>query len=502
MKKYSIIILVLLLGTTMAQAQVNLDGHFYGQDAFKFSQYQNYGTARTAAMGGAFTALGGDASNTFVNPAGLGFYNRSEFSISPNFKSSGSTASYLGQSTGRNSTNSSIGHASVVFNRKNRRASSNKSSFGISYNNLVNFYNEFDYSGSNNASSMMDYFAEQATFSGASPADLDAEFDPVSGVAQTPEALYYQAYLIDPYENGYVVVEPSFPVSQSGRVTESGNLGQLNFSYGINLKDKTYLGAGVGIQSLNYNSINAHQEDFPNGEIFNAFVYQDELVVRGTGINLSLGVIHRVTDEFRIGFNVTTPTAMSVNETFYSAVSIDQKPNTFETDFSTVELVPGTFDYKITSPLRATAGVGYILPNKIGVISAEAEYVGYGGMNVRDKQSETWTSEQNRAIGDVYKDVLNFKGGAEMRLGKARVRGGVNYLADPYSSDNGIDRSSLILSGGAGFRSAKFFADVSYSGTRFNSAYTPYVLSVPENYDTAVIDQKSGTLTITVGTFF
>ena len=46
----------------------------------KFYASPNSGTARSQAMGGAFTALGADLSNTYINPAGLGFYNRSEFS--------------------------------------------------------------------------------------------------------------------------------------------------------------------------------------------------------------------------------------------------------------------------------------------------------------------------------------------------------------------------------------------------------------------------------------
>lgn len=503
MKKSIIILGCVLMSSFALKAQVNVTGHFYGEDAFKFSQYKNYGSARTVGMGGAFTALGGDARNTFVNPAGLGFYNRSEFSISPSFKSASTSTNYLGQSSSRNSSNSSIGQVSVIFNGKSNGRSKMKSSFGLSYNNLVNFHNEFDYQGENNASSIQDYFAEQATFRGASPSTLDSEFDPVTGIADTPETMYYQAYMIDPYENGgYVVVEPSFPVSQSGRVTEQGNLGQLNLSYGVNIQDKTYLGVSVGLQSLNFNSINRHDESFPNGEIFNGFAYQDELVVRGTGVNLSIGMIYRITDDMRFGLSVTTPTALRTKETFYSAINIDQKPNTFETDFQTIEVIPGDFTYRITTPLRANAGLGYILPGKIGVISAEAEYVGYSGMNVKDKQSQAWSSEQNRGINDYYKDVINLKGGVELRLGKARVRGGVNYLADPYVSDNGLNRSNFIVSGGAGFRSAKFFADASYSASSFDNAYTPYVLSVPENYGTAVSANRSGVLTLTVGTFF
>ena len=114
----------------------------------------------------------------------------------------------------------------------------------------------------------MDYFAEQATFRGAHPSQLDSEFDVNLGLAETPTAMYYQAYLIDPFEDQYIVAEPSFPVNQSINVSERGSLGQFSLAYAINYSDKTYFGAALGVQTLNYNVMNYHQEDFPNGEVF------------------------------------------------------------------------------------------------------------------------------------------------------------------------------------------------------------------------------------------
>ncbi|HSI90897.1 MAG TPA: hypothetical protein VK927_07240 [Adhaeribacter sp.] len=63
-----------LAGTVFAQNEV---------DALRYSRTDFGGTARVQALGGAQTALGADISNTTVNPAGLGLYRRSEFSITP-----------------------------------------------------------------------------------------------------------------------------------------------------------------------------------------------------------------------------------------------------------------------------------------------------------------------------------------------------------------------------------------------------------------------------------
>ena len=60
MKK--VIILSVLLGFTFAsQAQTF-------EDAVQFSRIQNWGTARSAGMAGAFGALGGDLSTLSANP--------------------------------------------------------------------------------------------------------------------------------------------------------------------------------------------------------------------------------------------------------------------------------------------------------------------------------------------------------------------------------------------------------------------------------------------------
>ena len=53
----------------------------YAEDALRFSQFGSTGSARISALGGSGNALGGDISNIHNNPAGLGFYQNSEFSF-------------------------------------------------------------------------------------------------------------------------------------------------------------------------------------------------------------------------------------------------------------------------------------------------------------------------------------------------------------------------------------------------------------------------------------
>ena len=53
------------------------------------------GTARSRALGGAVTAMGGDLSAAYVNPAGLGLYRTSEVLFSPSFNFNSTKTDYL-----------------------------------------------------------------------------------------------------------------------------------------------------------------------------------------------------------------------------------------------------------------------------------------------------------------------------------------------------------------------------------------------------------------------
>jgi hypothetical protein len=67
---------VFLIATALS---VNAQSH---QDALFFSETDVVGTARTAAMGNAFGALGADISVLSTNPAGLGVYQSYDFAYS------------------------------------------------------------------------------------------------------------------------------------------------------------------------------------------------------------------------------------------------------------------------------------------------------------------------------------------------------------------------------------------------------------------------------------
>lgn len=501
MKKI-LITLAGLFATALAHAQTT-QGYFYGLDALKFNNYQNLGTARSAGMGGAFTALGGDLASAVINPAGLGFYNRNEFSISPLFMNGSSNASYLDNSTSINFNSSAIGQAGLVLSKRGTGSRKVKRTFALSYNQLANFQNQYEFQGINNVSSVQDFFAQEATIRNASPEILNNEFNVETGVAFSPEAFYFQAFTIEPVQGGYTVFEPSFPVDQLASVTERGSLNQITLSHANNFDNKTYVGFNIGIQTLNYDQTSFIDEVFPEAVFLRGLRSTDELVANGSGINLGAGIIYQLNKDINIGASVTSPTLMGIRETSFSTIGIDPVDGEIQTDFPVVTLAPTDFEYRITSPLRANVGLAYFLPKKLGVLSADLGYVGYRGIKLRSNVAGApWENDQNSAIGQGFRDVISVRLGSEFRLGIARLRAGFTQSGAAQNFNDGINRSITTLNFGAGARFKRFFIDFAVNSFSTSFAYSPYELIDTTAFASAAIDSRRTQAFFTVGSHF
>ena len=86
-------------------------------DLLALSQYNySFSTARSAALGGAFTSLGADLSSMSINPAGLGMYMSSDFGISPSLTWNNMQSTYLGTKSDYSRTRFTLGNLGMAFN--------------------------------------------------------------------------------------------------------------------------------------------------------------------------------------------------------------------------------------------------------------------------------------------------------------------------------------------------------------------------------------------------
>src|SRR5690554_3626126 len=145
-----------LLGESYAQG-----GYF--EDALRYSQYRSTGSARIMGLGGTQTSLGGDVSNIHENPAGLGFFRRSEASFTGSYSNWNSETTFMGQIQDNSTNNFALPNASVVISKVKdplELGDWRGGSFGISINRSLLFTNDFGYfSNTRGNLSLLDYYS-------------------------------------------------------------------------------------------------------------------------------------------------------------------------------------------------------------------------------------------------------------------------------------------------------------------------------------------------------
>jgi hypothetical protein len=530
MKRILLSSIIALAMSVSAQAQDNS----YPALAQSFSQSLPTGSARMIGLGGNYSTLGGDISNAWGNPAGLGFYKRSEFSFSPAYQSNQNTSTYLDQKSDDSKGNFNIGHFGLVLGggNQNKWSGWRSGSFAVSYSRQNTYHDMVSFGGRNQRSSITDNFADIANKEGAKPADFDSDFAQNGTNFDYPTSMFYYGYLINPNSTGkYIGAETDKFPDQKFTSSLKGSSSQWSFAYGASYKDKLYLGAALGITSLSYESVKNAQESFATGVEIKGFNYQNNIQINGKGINLSAGFIYRPNNTLRLGGSITTPTGYTFTETSSASLLVDvnridvttetatylnglrakgystiaASGKTYITSIPRLNVVPYESTYNLSTPWKLSGGAALFFGTK-GFISGDIEYVAYRGMKWSSTDSyadpDLGNGGYNQDIRALYQDVLNFKVGGEYKEGPYHVRGGIAYYASPLNINDGINRSRLIYSGGVGYRNNDWFFDIAGTFSQTDRAYAPYTLDNSSDFASAKITTQNIKVVASFGVFF
>lgn len=450
-------------------------------DALRYSRLSYGGTARFIGLGGAFGALGADFSTLSQNPAGIGLYRKSEFTITPQLNTSSTETSFFGETASDSKYNFNLGNVGMIMNLNlggNRDASFLKYiNFGFGMNRVANFNNRMEISGFNDQSSLLTQFMYEANNNGEplSPDELD----------QYGSQLAYYADLLvyDSAANEYWVDAPNGGIQQRKMSETWGTINEMVLSTGANFGDKLYLGATVGFPYLRYEEDSRLQETDPDGEItyFNSFTKRDHLVTRGTGVNAKIGMIYRPVDFLRIGFAVHTPTSFNdMQDEWYSTVESEfDNGKTYSEESQT-----GRFSYKISTPMRLMGNVALIL-GQSGLISADYEYLDYSTARLRSSSYGFY--DENDIIRKSLAPAHNVRLGAEWKYQILSLRGGFGYYGSPYIKNlNASDGSKKTLSCGIGVHEQGYFIDFGYVHSWMKDDYYLYDASLVPAASTTV----------------
>ena len=157
----------------LAFAVINIASAQGALDALRFSQLRYEGTARTMAMGNAFTSLGGDSYAMSINPASSAIYKYSEFTVTPSLNGTTFKTNYLDNTEKESWTRFGISNAGMVFsfNTGHNLSALKSINFGVAINKLNNYSSRSYSSGINSKSSWLASLADG--LSGIYNGDLD-----------------------------------------------------------------------------------------------------------------------------------------------------------------------------------------------------------------------------------------------------------------------------------------------------------------------------------------
>lgn len=442
-------------------------------DALRYSNLDVLGTARYAGMGGAFGALGGDMSSMSVNPAGIGVFTKSTGSLTISVLGSNSEASYLGTTASDGRLNFNIGNAGFVARFRRKKAEDKQWAWkafhlGASYNRTASFSRRTSIIGVNTSSSMIDTWVDKLNQSGIAYTDIPFEVAP--GGEFSDAYMGWGTFLVDTMPgstNSYIRnVLPNYGQTQQVDEVTKGSMGEVALSFGGNFGNTLYLGLTVGIPRVRYEMERRFTESDTQDTIanFTSYTKTDYLKATGNGFNVKFGAIYRPVKWLRLGAAIHSPSFFEIDEQFTSVVVASINGTQYSQ--STLQ---GAFDYGLSTPFRAIGSLGFVI-GKVGVISADYEYVNYSLARLRS--SDYSFDLENTNVKDRLHWAGNIRVGTEWRLKSVSFRGGFAMNGDPYSGTYNFNDTRYSL--GLGLRLKHFFVDATYQLRRNVNNYEVY----------------------------
>lgn len=513
MRKIISLLCSLLLVCGVAKAQYDSGGLIIDPstitafDMFNSAHTQfNTITARSAAMAGAMTSLGADASSLSINPAGVGMYRTNELTFTPMMsftRAKNSAQPFEGNSKNR----FAVGNFGVVVKLRESSTGVTAINMGLSYNRLADYNYKYSFSNAGVAgnASIADVYAGQLAASGITSAQLKQNYDNFGNFRWSHyDPTYWGAIL--GYKTGLVgdtsgawgrdMVVPNAAVDNFTTVESKGRADEWVWSLGINFNSKFYLGMSLGASTISqekhiyygegYRYSNNPQQNYCM-EYFN---YDQITQMKGTGINFKIGAIYRPIESLRIGVAFHTPTYYNVTYKYQGGMTSQVKAinnvdgytvnsqGYIDPPFSEqTELLidDGDYSWRFTTPTRLMVGASYTVAKQL-ILSVDYERDWYNTMRMK-----------NSPYGPLYKGFIKdeFKGSNTLRAGaewrfipQMAIRLGYGLWSGALDDNDKVYSSPVIyrteyMSTGLGIALSKHFTiDLAYMYCK--NDLTPY----------------------------
>jgi len=504
MKKITTILFSILL-TTGLNAQT-------AGEALTFSQQHYEGTARSLAMGNAFTAIGGDLGAIAINPASSAIYRYSQISLTPSFITSNGETAY-GDDNLKNISSDSFTRMAmsnlgfVMAFDTGKYSGLLNYNFGVTLNRTNSFNSIMTASCRTDKSSLLGSIASGLSGVHVSALESTDSYDAFyNNNLSWPEVLAWETYLlantpdsdydyIGSTENIYdnSIIELGGELEQNYYRKIHGGTNTFSFNFGGNISDLFYVGANLNLMSLTYELNETYGEsavnsrDFQDGfESMTSTYWQRS---NGSGVNFQVGAIVTPIPGLRLGASFTSPTWYDMTDNWQRNMT----SSFVNGNYYDVDSPVGAYNYQVKTPMRWSVGAAFTFSD-IALISADYESVNYSKIAMADNSgNKDVFSEENNEITRYFKrsDILRL--GTEVwPLKFMALRLGYNYYSSP---DPEFYDAQQYISGGIGFKLGKgrTTLDIAYRRSLRNSEnFTLY-------NDYSGIEAPEGTYTFSRG---
>ncbi len=500
------------------------------QDAIRYSQTTFGGTSRSKAMAGSFGALGADGSCMGTNPAGIGLYKKGDINISFGLKFFSVNATHNGTTTNTLKASVPFDGLTLVGAWYSKKNPDNHHSLGFGCNQIANYNSNFTVQGMSNKKSITQDML--ATAKNTSIDNLDQSF----------AGLGFNSLVLDTIngpKNYYSFVNTKYDLEQGKNVKTTGRINDYNINYAYGYKDKLYLGASLGIASVNYNYSSTYTEKDINDSMrliykatptpqvsgtynydvyyyqgfggFKQLDYKEDYKTTGTGVNLKLGAIYRATDFMRFGASFVSPTIYTLTDAYiYKLETVFDGGNGYKVQSPDETKFPngGKFNYRIITPMKLTGSVAFLY-KKIATLNIDYDYMDYRKASLQDAASSNSSSTVSSSLGTFsganstikakYSSTSNLRVGGEVNLKPVFVRLGYAMYGSPFGDKFSGDFVKTYYTGGVGFRKDKFYVDVSFTKMASNENYYMYN---PNYVDKSTLRNSGTTIAVSIGSKF
>lgn len=411
------------------------------QDIQRFSERQIIGTARYVGMGGAMTAIGGDASAVQDNPAGLGLYRRSEVMLTLGETIDRTTQKKSGDIYQRARFGIPQVSAIWAWGHHSKQRGMIYNNFMFSIQRLANYNRDLLVKGA--GMGMVETICEK-TNGLAEDYLVDKPWDDAE--VGWLSILGYEGYLIDPIADYQWTPAVDFTEGTLS-ISETGSADQYTIAWAGNISNQWYVGLTLNIPTITYSKqISLQETNRVNSAELKSMYYAS-----GVGVSGAIGLIYRPLQYLRIGASFQTPTIMQLSVQtegdMYSSIA-GQK-------YEVLTPSSGSVDMEMVAPLRTSFSVAGQIGN-VGLIAMQYDYA-------HSAEMEDMHTLRFGAEVQAYRGIfLNAGYVYESPFLKEELAIGLDYNSIRTDIDYRYTPQSQYASCGIGYRSDVIVAQVAY----------------------------------------